>query len=603
LEEINKLREQVLVLKKQRDMFRTQRNKAREQRDKNALIIQEYREKKSFTQNVALANTFFEYFLEEFDLYMKNYQYKKASIVLEYLQIYSEIAQSFLIKIRAIRLTEKLGDLEKLQKLTLSYLKEGYNHYLEEVLTFYLYAFFKLQDQVALIEEINSQKDILEKTQYWPLIKLYYRLYANQGNVTKRYFKRLKFFYDYLVSSQQYYKNSFLFREYLKMKAMLEIGYTIDDIKKAEKLVQNFDDILSQLNLLHLQNSFILGKIQYQAKYLVEHTASKIVQDNIFLELGQKPLNQEIKVLLIYSGQVRGFKKALVNFDSQDKLIVDTIWNVWDNTGVRVPDNSTMAHYKRVFSDKVCNFIENKELYGENLYNTFPFLKELLLNTSKVRYQDIKEKEIFINNQLSDSVNHLSIKIDSEEEFEKSILPTLPFDWQEQKNQAKMMYLLYKSFSLAQESTNIEDYDFIIRARPDLDININIENLKKQKFDGTIYLDVVRKDDYGDRLAIGKPKEMFLYNSLFKYIDKYTKENKNMIGVPYPVAHKMFSYYLYTLGIKISKSLAIKVGEMNSIQVRDDKILEELNKLIDRDDVDNGKKQLYILLKEKLNNE
>ncbi|SFP66568.1 hypothetical protein [Enterovibrio norvegicus] len=368
----------------------------------------------------------------------------------------------------------------------------------------------------------------------------------SHGKISHSYFDTLKRLDSEARSLFQITNSSLIMREILKINMLLSKDYDDYITDNVEKQFANSvkEDGNAKLNYYHLTN------------------LKKIVKPESNLKS-----RKSLKIGILFSGQVRGIEKRKFNINSSKDLLIDTFYHVWDKRGVRVPDNLALSHYRRVFSEDFCNQIKNFNLWGDVLYCRYPSIYKQLCSTEKISEDVITSDKIYVNDLICNDKR--SIKILDEDKVQLQLLEeNKETNWKNQVNQLKMFYGMCSSFNSIEE--NIDEYDLIIRCRPDLDMNIDLDEIL-ENLNNELVLDVFRWDDCGDRFALGIPSSMKLYNNFYSQLDEYIPSKK--VCCPNPKPHASFFYYLFYNGIQLVKSPFITAGEMNSFIIDNESVL------------------------------
>lgn len=351
-----------------------------------------------------------------------------------------------------------------------------------------------------------------------------------------------------------------------------------------------------QFNDLKL-NSFVLTLLN-QNNYSLEQINKKFIREEnneVFNKL--RLINNKInkanqiknkKVAICISGQAREFISIAPKINELIKSIssnVDVFIASWDKNSVRFPLGLSFGHLKRVMDDNIVDFFEKNNLSGQDILYRYPSINTWVESFDTITQESFKN--------IYKNIKDISIYKDVYEDDEY-IIKYFGNRWLSVRNQLRMYDLINKSISKA---INTDDYDVIIRLRPDGKIEVDSENINnlidkiiEKKDEKIIFVDRLQKGCIpSDSVAIGSRGCMEWYSSLIHLAKFYNDDSF------YPerkiAAHKILFDHLNLAGYKLEESKEIDLQGFASQYLYKEQLLDIVlkdskNRIIDSIDED-----------------
>ena len=249
--------------------------------------------------------------------------------------------------------------------------------------------------------------------------------------------------------------------------------------------------------------------------------------------------NRKLNIALCISGQLRGYELCLINllkaFDFANhntKIFVHT----WENVGRKFP---TEAHAYRSFTGKFL-YAYQVVVHGKDI--------EKYLQTNYINFYNLFfSKSLVSTDKLKKFYNTNNVIVEND-----TLEPFNLFS-----NSEKMYYKIYRSINMP----NSNDYDLVIRTRPDLYIKSNnVINLlklyKRSKSNSSVFINknfLISEFEYAvdDNFAIGIPHIMKIYSNTYKDMTNLFWKNNSFNCPPKLCGHYSLEYQLFAHGIKI----------------------------------------------------
>lgn len=362
-----------------------------------------------------------------------------------------------------------------------------------------------------------------------------------------------------------------------------------------------YDAQTAKFNLLHLFNYHKINRKivednffdESTRKSLENHPSSKLLQStqkNIQLH----PIRRK-KVGVIIAGQIRGIKDFQLNFTNCDDYEFDIFVSCWEKKGFKVPYNVATKPYYRIFDRDIVQLFSNEGVLGKQLYQRYPSIEKMLLEGAKVKHGVIAENE-WISEGVNYSIKDISTYSEDESELDKVFeeyklnkMSNIAFN-----NQLKMFYMNYCGYQALcnEEDAASESYEYIIKVRPDMEVDIDIAGIANE-LEGkqAVSADVLRSYDCGDRIAVGNRLIMGQYLRMFENLHLYQNQPKTMYGCGRFRAHSPIDYQIVSSGGQVYRSKYVQHGDYLELDVVDRDILISgmLKDAKDRglDDIDN----------------
>lgn len=286
------------------------------------------------------------------------------------------------------------------------------------------------------------------------------------------------------------------------------------------------------------------------------------------------PRSQD-RVAICLSGQIRGLEENYKNILSVKDSIknCDIFVDTWSKGRLTFPRFSRVQRY---LGDSLWALLPDIAKMPDGFRRLFPEVTSII---SKPLELDVTEA--YLRTYFPDAV----VNIECESAFEEKIEECAGLRHRGNFNQAKMFYKIHAANSLIKKSTHCDNYDVVIRWRPDLDISIDdlhsyIDDVSRDR--NLIYTSYVSAVGYGDQFAIGSREAMDLYSSLWEKItDTGRLAYSNLFDedATYFAAEALLANHLLLngLNIKVAKpkrsyfttSLAINLIDIEDALMRD----------------------------------
>lgn len=358
----------------------------------------------------------------------------------------------------------------------------------------------------------------------------------------------------------------------LNLQIFLDI---VEDLVNSEDYKWNVNQAYCTLFFLSFLDTTLFDKSilkfrNIQTKFARNYLTSSVIEVINNTKINNEVINQnkyvrpipirKLKIAVCISGQLRGYKEV---FDTWEQFgfrehDTDFFIHTWSNIGKR---KLTSSQSERSFSGKF------KDIFSELcLEYGLPYLKDTL--PSLFNYFDIPEK--IGESELMEFYSAKKVIVEDETKF------------QEFSNQEKMHYKIEQCYKLAKE---YDDYDLIIRIRPDLKINVKTaidfhHILLQSRLKNYIYTDRPKQiridvnDPFiyiGDQFAIGGVEQMHEYcttwsktnSKLFFKLDKF-------------FGHVTLGLNSFLSGLKIEKLENVNFGPLKAQNLINDEQIKSL---------------------------
>lgn len=277
--------------------------------------------------------------------------------------------------------------------------------------------------------------------------------------------------------------------------------------------------------------------------------------------------DQPKRIAICVSGQLRGFHSAFPSFRSLfRKYDVETFVSTWTDVGVRLPTGSLFS--ARFFEGAEFKSAWNNglQVFGfDRLFGDWePLFQDFTKSASEVEIGDIFETDNFF------------IEDDSRSEFSSF------------SNSKKMFYKMHSAHKMI---PNPEEFDLIVRIRPDKPVKVlHDENWLHTIWNAldtterTMFADhgmgIGRSGEFfvGDQFAIGRPAEMDVYTSVFADNDELRE--RNFPGTSW-VGHAPIAHRLFWNNIKCHRADWLEWGDLVSPSISPAKVLKVIEQLVE----------------------
>ncbi len=281
------------------------------------------------------------------------------------------------------------------------------------------------------------------------------------------------------------------------------------------------------------------------------------------------------RVAICLSGQIRGLDDNYQNILSVKNSIenCDVFIDTWSKGRLTFPRFSRVQRY---LGDSLWALLPDIAKMPDGFRRLFPEVTSLI---SKPLELDVTEE--YLRTYFPDAI----VNIECESAFEEKIEEYAGLRHRGNFNQAKMFYKIHAANSLIKKTAHCDNYDVVIRWRPDLDISIDdlhsyIDDVSRDR--NLIYTSYVSAVGYGDQFAIGSREAMELYSSLWEKItDTGRLAYSNLFDedATYFAAEALLANHLLLngLNIKVAKpkrsyfttSLAINLVDIEDALIND----------------------------------
>lgn len=270
------------------------------------------------------------------------------------------------------------------------------------------------------------------------------------------------------------------------------------------------------------------------------------------------------KIAVCVSGQLRGHKHCLRKWINNIHSLsdADLYISTWDTNPQPLINTSTM---NRFLSKSVCNIInETPGIENHSLEQIFSSLGNNDLLVTEEYLQTYNPKKVFIKNEIE-------FENECKEKYGQLNRHTL--------NQLKMFYQMNACFQLLE---NNQDYDLVIRIRPDLGHSNITESILTKAFNAPNSVGVLMNqvDGIDDKFAIMDMDTAEIYASIWP--DLYASEDLNYLFLDRAkFAESLLLRHLYSHGINPYLILGLKYGGLINEKYDDDTVKNYLFNLIE----------------------
>lgn len=385
---------------------------------------------------------------------------------------------------------------------------------------------------------------------------------------------------SYFKNNLDIYEHPWYLRLYLRLHMYLLLDYDQDLVLNASKALEKdvYNIPTSQYNLLHIINyhrinhKFIDTNVLNKdfIELINNHPSSKQLTISVN-DISNAPIKKN-KIAILISGQIRGLNAEQIKIINNEGYTFDIFIATWEKKGFKIPYNILPNAYYRVFPKSVVDIFSEEKILGNILYQRYPSIlslleqganvsKAIILNhqwTNEIENSEVKSFEIYSEGEMLDK----HFKDFGIEKTDKAVL----------NNQSKMFYMNYKALGLLRKQEDItnEKYEYIIKVRPDLEVEIDIGNIVKEtEHTQVIAVDVMRDIDCGDRVAIGKRLIMEQYLRMFENLSIYQNDSKVMFGCGTFKAHAPIDYQIVSSGGQVYRSKYLEIGDYNELELID----------------------------------
>ncbi|GGP85060.1 WcbI family polysaccharide biosynthesis putative acetyltransferase [Shewanella ulleungensis] len=359
---------------------------------------------------------------------------------------------------------------------------------------------------------------------------------------------------------------------YLDFICLVEFKVGENDENYLSILIKLFDffgvDFQTDMLILFLENKniFLFDLIVSKSKFRNEIINSIELNESIKLEdkyLARRLLStnrrfpstkvkarlNEVKpkLAVCISGQLRGYKQTFqsINDALAPFFDFDVYISTWSSVGSRLPYPLVAAD--RVFEGSFLKCFKSVLSSGNVTWNDFCLMYPTLLTALQDNNSIDKD---YINSAFKGANE---VFLDIEDDITVELL----------SNQEKMYYKIARCYEMLEHNGKEEDYDFVLRARPDRKIEINDLSKLSDMLDiesSELFVDAPSRLHFfkgmtvGDTLAFGTPGIMSKYSIFYNHV----KTEKIVIR-----PHNELAYYLYSLSIDTLTSAIIATGFYN----------------------------------------
>ena len=438
-----------------------------------------------------------------------------------------------------------------------------------------------IQDYFKLTKSVNLPKSFKS-----PYIEIFSRVVKTMGRKRPKSYelgvnRLINLFESYLSKFQ----HPWYLRLYIRMYMSILKIYDNKLYAQAYEAYQNdlYDNPTSKFNVLHFFNYYRLNELAVNDSFLDDetrkslqnHPSTIMLQDTI-RDINSRPVKTK-KVGVIVSGQIRGIQEEQLSFKNSNGYEFDVFIACWEKKGFKIPHNVVPNPYYRIFDRDIVDIFNNQGILGDQLYQRYPSIEKILLEGSFVNEELIKE-HAWITSDTDYSIKNVTTYSEDEDVlkhiFDKYDLKQMPNN--AMNNQLKMFFMNYCGYQALyeEETKQHESYDFIIKVRPDMIVDIDIDKvIKELENTQAISADVLRSYDCGDRIAIGNRVIMGQYLKMFENLSLYQNNPKTMFGCGKFKVHAPIDYQIVSSGGQIYRSKYVQHGDYLELDIVDRDIL------------------------------
>lgn len=435
-------------------------------------------------------------------------------------------------------------------------------------------------DLVEIKLILQKIKDVKLPTLYKkPYLNLFSRFLKTGGyKRTANYTLLLEKLSNLVDTEMNVYDSAWYVRLYIRLFMSLIKDYEKNMYQKVyqQLMVENLDVPTARYNMLHLYNYANINNIdvdfsfidEVNMKLLNEHPSTKMLNKNKDF-LKNKKGNGKVAILI--AGQIRNLTEGQIRIINTQQYEIDVYISAWEYKGFKVPYNLVPEPYYRIFPKDIVDILYQQGLLGDSLYQRYPSLLKLLKDGMKVDVDVLKTHQ-WISGCNTYKVKDVSI-FSEEERVLDDVFSHFKLKKMENvamNNQLKMFYMNYNSYlsMCKEESNNGYMYDYILKVRPDIMMDINLDSIihevgNKQ----VISADVMRALDCGDRVAFGKRAIMSQYMMMFENLHIYQNSSKTMFGCGTFKAHSPIDYQIVSSGGQVYRSAYIGVDNFVDLDI------------------------------------
>lgn len=290
--------------------------------------------------------------------------------------------------------------------------------------------------------------------------------------------------------------------------------------------------------------------------------------------------SRKLRIALCISGQLRGaadcLPKWIKHFDSI--ATVDSFLATWDRNPNPNIQRNTMG---RVFDAETQKRLENTE----SLDKVLSTINSLFPQETRVDKQSLAE------------FNLTRSSIVSEVKFEETVAEKFENVNKYVSNQLKMFYMVEQAYKLI---PNPEEYDLIIRLRPDLNF---VEVRESDLYDAatesfSCYVLMNQVDGIDDKFALMDPKAAQVYSSIYS---RFESQGLNYLDLDYAkFAESLVLRHLYAEGVTPKLLKQYRFGGLSNGKISRDEVISRLrsaeSEIVDNNDSGEINKALGLLL-------
>ncbi|MEO9945785.1 hypothetical protein [Paraglaciecola sp.] len=275
----------------------------------------------------------------------------------------------------------------------------------------------------------------------------------------------------------------------------------------------------------------------------------------------QKQLKSKSRIAILMSGQIRGVELVSEKLEKMSKHIdFDIFLDVWNKKGIRLPTllPASFAHLSRSFKGETIANMHKAKLNITSITEESPSFKQFI-------FKDV------VKGELTEAYKTGNIRVWDENEFllenrEKidllCKLNSESMSHASPSNMAKMVYLNFKNFEQFQTSSKNNSFEYILKTRPDIVLNLTeekiaswIDDIESQNCD--LFIDYHGALPMsGDQFAFGKVETIKLYCNLWNFWDQPSKPRVQTHSLSKP--HQRLTDYLSEMNLQVKTLNKVK---------------------------------------------
>lgn len=228
-----------------------------------------------------------------------------------------------------------------------------------------------------------------------------------------------------------------------------------------------------------------------------------------------------MNICVCISGQVRGDFSALRAIkDALDRYQTTYVISIWDTVGYKESGAFNYSQLSRIFPDSVARSIPCDLWDNDFVDISSGFYEKLRSTVLPIKKSDIRD--IFPESLIDIEEDILDL------EFDENVID---------RNSKKMLYKIWRANKIKQkiERKRSEKFDFVMRIRPDLNLDYRIHDIINGAKSGSIYANYFDRNETGDTFALSSSEIMDIYSSL------YLKSENNRSGKWNGIHHELTS--------------------------------------------------------------